>query len=114
MKKICTNTRRSGLLFPLLCFLSGLLLTGCAFTDYGNRINREQLDIARLEDKRHNLETQFIIVLNNLAQTLSDLGRHDEALSFAERALAAGGPFSGAVQKTRDAILERLRKPSVQ
>jgi tetratricopeptide (TPR) repeat protein len=60
------------------------------------------------------IDPKSVIVLNNLAQTLSDLGRHDEALSFAERALAAGGPFSGAVQKTRDAILERLRKPSVQ
>lgn len=66
MKKTFTNTRRSRLLFPLLCFLSGALLGGCAFTDYGNRINQEQLDVARLEDKRHNLETQFIIVLNNL------------------------------------------------
>jgi hypothetical protein len=48
------------------CLFLGLLMQGCAFTDYGNRINQEQLDIARLEDKRHTLETQFIIVLNNL------------------------------------------------
>lgn len=66
MKKTFTNTRRRGLLSPCLCVLFAALLAGCAFTDYGNRINREQLDIARLEDKRHTLETQFIIVLNNL------------------------------------------------
>ncbi|MEO6095734.1 MAG: hypothetical protein ABIW76_08650 [Fibrobacteria bacterium] len=48
------------------CLFLGLLIQGCAFTDYGNRINQEQLEIARLEDKRHTLETQFIIVLNNL------------------------------------------------
>lgn len=66
MKKTFTNTRRTGLLFPGSWVLAAALLAGCAFTDYGNRINREQLDIARLEDKRHNLETQFIIVLNNL------------------------------------------------
>ncbi len=45
-------------------FLLGL--TACAFTEYGNRINQEQLDIARLEDKRHTLETGYIIVLNSL------------------------------------------------
>ena len=50
-----------------------------------------------------------VVVLNNLAQTLSDLGRDQEALPFAERAVAAGGPFSGAAQKTRDSIAERLR-----
>ena len=66
MKKIFTNTRRPGLLFPGFCVLLAAVLAGCAFTDYGNRINQEQLDIARLEGKRHNLETQFIIVLNNL------------------------------------------------
>ena len=66
MKKICTNTRRRPFLFPRFCVVAAALLAGCAFTDYGNRINQEQLDIARLEDKRHNLETQFIIVLNNL------------------------------------------------
>jgi tetratricopeptide (TPR) repeat protein len=49
-----------------------------------------------------------VVVLNNLAQTLSDLGRHDEALRFIERASAAGGPFAAAVQKTRETILERL------
>jgi tetratricopeptide (TPR) repeat protein len=46
--------------------------------------------------------------LNNLAQTLSDLGRQDEALALIERAAAAGGPFAGAVEKTRATILERL------
>lgn len=60
------------------------------------------------------MDPKSVIVLNNLAQTLSDLGRHEEALPFAERALAAGGPFSGAVQKTRDTILERLKKGRVQ
>ena len=50
-----------------------------------------------------------VVVLNNLAQTLSDLGRDQEALPFAERAVAAGGPFMAAAQKTRDSIAERLR-----
>jgi hypothetical protein len=50
-----------------------------------------------------------VVVLNNLAQTLSDLGRDQEALPFAERAVAAGGPFAAAAEKTRDAIAGRLR-----
>jgi len=53
-----------------------------------------------------------VVVLNNLAQTLSDLGRDQEALPFAERAVAAGGPFAGAAEKTRDSIAERLRRKS--
>jgi tetratricopeptide (TPR) repeat protein len=54
-------------------------------------------------------DPESVVVLNNLAQTLSDLGRDEEALPFIERAVAAGGPFAGAVLKTRETILERLR-----
>jgi len=50
-----------------------------------------------------------VVALNNLAQTLSDLGRNKEALPIIERAVAAGGPFAGAAQKTRDTILGKLR-----
>jgi hypothetical protein len=49
-----------------------------------------------------------VIVLNNLAQTLSDQGRDEEALPFIERAAAAGGPFAGAVQQTRQMVLDRI------
>jgi hypothetical protein len=49
------------------------------------------------------------VVLNNWAQTLSDLGRHKEALDTIERAAAANGPFAGEVQKTREAILKRMK-----
>jgi tetratricopeptide (TPR) repeat protein len=59
-------------------------------------------------------EPDSVVVLNNLAQTLSDLGRNDEALPVIERAAAAGGPFAGAVQNTRQTILERLEKKRVQ
>jgi hypothetical protein len=55
-----------------------------------------------------------VVVLNNLAQILSDQGRNDEALPVIERAVAAGGPFAGAVQNTRQTILERLEKKRVQ
>jgi hypothetical protein len=48
-----------------------------------------------------------VVVLNNWAMTLSDLGRNDEALSIIERAAGLGGPFGSAVQKTRETILGR-------
>ncbi len=51
-----------------------------------------------------------VIVLNNLAQTLSDQGKNAEALPLIERAVAAGGPFANAVQQTRETILRRLGK----
>jgi tetratricopeptide (TPR) repeat protein len=53
-------------------------------------------------------EPESVILLNNLAQTLSDQGRHREALPFIERAAAAGGPFASAVAETRATILKRL------
>jgi Peptidase_C39 like family/Tetratricopeptide repeat len=53
-------------------------------------------------------DPESVVVLNNLAQTLSDLGRNDEALPVIERAAAAGGPFAGTVQKTRETILQKL------
>jgi hypothetical protein len=59
-------------------------------------------------------DPESVVVLNNLAQTLSDLGRHEEALPLIEKAAAAGGPFASAVQKTRATILERLGERPVQ
>ena len=52
------------------------------------------------------------LVLNNLAQTLSDLGRHAEALALIERALRAPGPFTAAIAETRATIVERMGKAS--
>jgi tetratricopeptide (TPR) repeat protein len=52
-----------------------------------------------------------VIVLNNLAQTLSDQGRDAEALPVIERAVALGGPFADIVRDTREGILKKLKKP---
>ena len=54
-------------------------------------------------------DPRSVIVLNNLAQTLSDQGRHAEALPVIDRAVGLGGPFAGAVAKTREGILSKLR-----
>jgi len=53
-------------------------------------------------------EPDSAIVLNNLAQTLSDQGRDAEALPLVERAVAAGGPHAAAIRQTRDGILKKI------
>lgn len=55
-------------------------------------------------------DPKSVIVLNNLAQTLSDQGRDAEALPIIDRAVELGGPFAGAVRETRDGILKKLNK----
>lgn len=50
-----------------------------------------------------------VAVLNNLAQTLSDLGRNDEALVLIEPAVrSAASPFEAAVRETHALILQRI------
>jgi len=53
-------------------------------------------------------DPESVIVLNNLAQTLSEENRDEEALPIIERAVAAGGPHAAAVAQTRSAILEKI------
>lgn len=62
-----------------------------------------------LRDAAHR-DPGSVIVLNNLAQTLSDQGRDEEALPIIERAVAAGGPFASAVKETRQEILEKISR----
>lgn len=50
------------------------------------------------------------VVLNNLAQTVSDQGRHAEALPLVDRALGLAGPYAAAAGETRGEILRRLEK----
>jgi hypothetical protein len=54
-------------------------------------------------------QPESAVVLNNLAQTLSDQGRNLEALAYINRASAAGGPFAGEVKDTRAMILKRIK-----
>lgn len=51
-----------------------------------------------------------VAALNNLAQILADLGRDGEALSFARRAVALGGPLEDIAQATLSDIERRLRQ----
>jgi peptidase C39-like protein/tetratricopeptide repeat protein len=78
---------------------------GLANTHYALRELPQAEKVLREAAQR---DPESVIVLNNLAQTLSDLGRHDEALPVIERAVTAGGPHTAAAQDTRREILERL------
>jgi predicted Zn-dependent protease len=52
-----------------------------------------------------------VIVLNNLAQTLSDQGKNEEALPLIERAVdrtGSTGPYAKAVLETQETIRRRL------
>ena len=48
----------------------------------------------------------FAPAYNNLAQLLSELGEHAEAIVMAEQAVALGGPHASLYQKTLDALRE--------
>lgn len=52
---------------------------------------------------------QSVILLNNLAQTLSDEGRNSEALAVIRKADDPKSPFASEVKATRELIEERLR-----
>lgn len=49
-----------------------------------------------------------VAALNNLAQTLSDMGRDEEALQFVLRAVKLGGPLKDIVLSTQAAIEKKL------
>jgi hypothetical protein len=50
-----------------------------------------------------------VILLNNLAQTLSDQGRNAEALALIQRATELQSPFASEVRATKELIEKRLR-----
>ena len=52
---------------------------------------------------------QSVILLNNLAQTLSDQGQNREALALIDRASDPQSPFASEIRATRQLIEERLR-----
>jgi len=51
-----------------------------------------------------------VAALNNLAQTLSDQGRHAEALPFAQHAVGLGGPLAELAKATLAEIESKLRQ----
>lgn len=61
--------------------------------------------VLRQARQRH---PQSVIVMNNLAQTLSDQGRHSEALAQIDKAADPQSPFAADVRATRQLILQRM------
>ena len=55
---------------------------------------------------------ESVIVMNNLAQTLSDQGRQGEALALIERASDPKSPFASEVRATRQLIQQRMGPPA--
>lgn len=73
--------------------------------------------LGNLKETKRVLEDTYVrhpksvVVLNNLAQTLSDLGQNDEALVLIEQADKQGAnPFAETVHETHTLILQRLDK----
>ncbi len=54
---------------------------------------------------------ESVAALNNLAQVLADLGRDDEALILARRAVDLGGPLNATAQETLSDIKRRIATP---
>ncbi len=54
---------------------------------------------------------ESVAALNNLAQTQSDLGKHEAALQTINRALKLGGPLQAEVRKTLSEIEQKIPKP---
>jgi hypothetical protein len=63
------------------------------------------VNVLRTAQQRH---PQSVIVINNLAQALSDQGRNAEALSVIGKASDPQSPFAGEVKSTRQLILQRI------
>jgi tetratricopeptide (TPR) repeat protein len=78
---------------------------GLANAHYALKELREAESVLREASRR---DPESVIVLNNLAQTLSDQNRDEEALPIIERAAATAGPHAAAVDQTRQAILARI------
>jgi Peptidase_C39 like family/Tetratricopeptide repeat len=71
-----------------------------------------ELDLAEAA-LRSALELQpgSVILLNNLAQTLSDAGRGAEALELIDRVAEEDSQYGGAINQTRALIRQRLSQP---
>ena len=58
--------------------------------------------------KAQQVHPQSVIVLNNLAQALSDQGHHAEALAQIDKASDPKSPFAAEIKSTRQLIMQRM------
>lgn len=80
---------------------------GLANQHYAQGDLKETESVLRRAAERH---PGSVVVMNNLAQTLSDQGRDAEALALIERAGQPEPPFAASVAETRALILQRMAK----
>ena len=78
---------------------------GLANLYHASGAHADAVKVLRTAQERH---PQSVIVLNNLAQALSDQGRHAEALAQIEKASDPQSPFAAEVRSTRQLILQRI------
>jgi tetratricopeptide (TPR) repeat protein len=78
---------------------------GLANSHYASGALKDAESVLRLAAQRH---PDSLAVMNNLAQTLSDEGRDDEALALIERALLADSPYAPTARATRELIVGRM------
>ena len=80
---------------------------GLANSHHGTGELKQAEAVLRQAAERH---PESVAVLNNLAQTLSDQDKGEDALAFIDRAISLGGPFMAEVKETREAILQRMKQ----
>lgn len=78
---------------------------GLANAHHSSGAFAEAVTVLRAAQQKH---PQSVIVINNLAQALSDLGRNTEALTQIEKASDPSSPFASEVRSTRQLILQRM------
>ena len=65
-------------------------------------------DAATVLQRARQHHPDSVIIANNLAQTLSDMGRQGEALALIDKVSDTRSPFAADVRATRQSILQRI------
>jgi hypothetical protein len=81
---------------------------GAANIDYAEGRLPAAEEMLRNALKQH---PKSVVALNNLAQTVADQSRFDEALALIDEAVALGGPFLSAAERTREQIRKKVVAP---
>jgi hypothetical protein len=78
---------------------------GLANVYHARGAHADAVGVLRRAQQQH---PSSVIVINNLAQALSDAGRNAEALAQIDRASDPQSPFAAEVKSTRQMILQRI------
>jgi Tfp pilus assembly protein PilF len=78
---------------------------GLANLHHARGDHAQAIGVLRTAHRKH---PQSAIVSNNLAQALSDSGRHAEALALIDQVADPQNPFASEIRATRQLILQRL------